>query len=198
MIGATDHADAMRQAARSTDNPDRRNLEIWDGTRYVCIGDCNVGVGVLGDTVSALKLALAYLLRHYAPNYLGGTTVRISREELARMAIQVDPPQVNRVTTVSNISTTTRFPVERADNAKRPPQTRPPVAARPQPQPPQQAPAAPRRDPSPMRDVLQANLRHRPAHNHPIRGMPPGSGNDEGRPDGVGHGTVPKGGVKMQ
>lgn len=116
------------------------------------------------------------------------------------MAIQTDPPQANRVTTVSNISTTTRFPVERADNAKRPPQTRPPVAARPQPQPPppQQAPAAPRRDGSPMRDVLQANLRHRPAHNHPIRGMPPGSGSGEGPPDGVGRGRIPSGGIKMR
>jgi hypothetical protein len=30
MIGAKDHDDAMRQAARSTDNPKRENLEEWD------------------------------------------------------------------------------------------------------------------------------------------------------------------------
>lgn len=35
MIGARDHDDAMREAARSTPNPDRAALEIWDGSRYV-------------------------------------------------------------------------------------------------------------------------------------------------------------------
>lgn len=35
MIGATDHADAMREAARSTDNPKRELLEVWDGSWYV-------------------------------------------------------------------------------------------------------------------------------------------------------------------
>lgn len=30
---------------------------------------CNVGIGVLGDTVDDLKRALSYLLRHYAPEY---------------------------------------------------------------------------------------------------------------------------------
>jgi len=30
---------------------------------------CNVGIGVLGDTVADLQRALAYLLRHYAPEY---------------------------------------------------------------------------------------------------------------------------------
>jgi hypothetical protein len=33
MIGAKDSADAMREAARSTDKP--HGLEVWDGTRYV-------------------------------------------------------------------------------------------------------------------------------------------------------------------
>ena len=35
MIGARDHEDAMREAARSTPNPDRNALEIWNGDRYV-------------------------------------------------------------------------------------------------------------------------------------------------------------------
>lgn len=35
MIGAAGTADAMREAARSTDNPQRENLEVWDGTRYI-------------------------------------------------------------------------------------------------------------------------------------------------------------------
>lgn len=35
MIGARDHADAMLEAARSTRDPKRENLEVWDGTRYV-------------------------------------------------------------------------------------------------------------------------------------------------------------------
>jgi hypothetical protein len=35
MIGATDREDAMREAQRSTPNPDPANLEEWDGTRYV-------------------------------------------------------------------------------------------------------------------------------------------------------------------
>lgn len=35
MIGARDHEDAMREAARSTPNPDRAALEIWNGDRYV-------------------------------------------------------------------------------------------------------------------------------------------------------------------
>lgn len=35
MIGATDHEDAMREARRSTPDPKRENLEIWNGERYV-------------------------------------------------------------------------------------------------------------------------------------------------------------------
>lgn len=35
MIGARDHEDAMREAARSTPSPDRAALEIWNGDRYV-------------------------------------------------------------------------------------------------------------------------------------------------------------------
>lgn len=35
MIGARDHADAMREAARSVDSPNRADLEIWNGSTYV-------------------------------------------------------------------------------------------------------------------------------------------------------------------
>lgn len=35
MIGARDHGEALREAARSTPNPDPAALEIWDGQRYV-------------------------------------------------------------------------------------------------------------------------------------------------------------------
>ena len=51
--------------------------------------------------------------------------MRITREELDRMAIKTDYPKVTRITTVSNVSTTPQFSVERADNAKNPPPTRP-------------------------------------------------------------------------
>lgn len=35
LIGAKDHDDAMHQAARSTHDPDRSKLEVWNGERYV-------------------------------------------------------------------------------------------------------------------------------------------------------------------
>ena len=35
MIGATDHADALSEAGRSTDNIDPAKLEVWDGAKYV-------------------------------------------------------------------------------------------------------------------------------------------------------------------
>jgi hypothetical protein len=35
MIGAKDHKDAMREAKRSTPNPKREDLEVWDGEKYV-------------------------------------------------------------------------------------------------------------------------------------------------------------------
>lgn len=37
MIGATDERDALREAARSTDNVVREKLEIWNGAEYVSI-----------------------------------------------------------------------------------------------------------------------------------------------------------------
>ena len=38
MIGARDHADAMREARRSTPDPRPEDLEVWDGSRYVPAG----------------------------------------------------------------------------------------------------------------------------------------------------------------
>jgi hypothetical protein len=35
MIGAHDHADAMRQARRSSDSVQEKDLEVWDGSKYV-------------------------------------------------------------------------------------------------------------------------------------------------------------------
>ena len=34
MIAAKDDEDAMREARRSTEYPDRRKLQKWDGSRY--------------------------------------------------------------------------------------------------------------------------------------------------------------------
>lgn len=38
MIGATDHADAMREARRSSDTTNPANLEVWNGAGYVNAG----------------------------------------------------------------------------------------------------------------------------------------------------------------
>jgi hypothetical protein len=35
MVGARDHKDAMREAARSTQEPKPENLQVWNGTQYV-------------------------------------------------------------------------------------------------------------------------------------------------------------------
>lgn len=40
MIGARDHADALREAARSTDNVTAANLEVWNGAEYICANIC--------------------------------------------------------------------------------------------------------------------------------------------------------------
>jgi hypothetical protein len=37
MIGAKDHADAMHEAERSTDNVSWKNLQVWDGLQYVSV-----------------------------------------------------------------------------------------------------------------------------------------------------------------
>ncbi|MEZ2310795.1 hypothetical protein AB6809_29545 [Paraburkholderia sp. RCC_158] len=39
MIGATDHADALREAQRGTDDKvDVENLQVWGGSQYVPVG----------------------------------------------------------------------------------------------------------------------------------------------------------------
>lgn len=35
MLGAQNHADAMDEAARSTRDPKREALQVWDGSEYV-------------------------------------------------------------------------------------------------------------------------------------------------------------------
>lgn len=35
LVGAMNVDDAMRQAARSTDHPNRASLEVWNGERYI-------------------------------------------------------------------------------------------------------------------------------------------------------------------
>jgi len=35
MIGAGDHAEALREAARSTDNVSPENLQVWNGSEYI-------------------------------------------------------------------------------------------------------------------------------------------------------------------
>jgi hypothetical protein len=35
MIGARSHEEAMREARRSTPEPLRANLEVWDGKQYI-------------------------------------------------------------------------------------------------------------------------------------------------------------------
>ena len=127
--------------------------------------------------------------------------MRMSREELARLSIKTEPLKVNRVTTVSNTSTTTAYPVERADNVQPPPQTRPPQIARPRP------PVVPQdqRGVSPMRQTLEQQLRNRPAtparpSRPPV--IPAGTGGGRGPgsdpQEGVGSGSVAPGGVKMR
>ena len=64
-------------------------------------------------------------------------------------------------TMVANISTTTRFPVERADNATRPPMTREPWDEDDEPAPPPPPPPAPvtiSKARTPLRDALEAQL----------------------------------------
>jgi len=115
------------------------------------------------------------------------------------MSIQTKPPAVSKTTTVANISTTQRFPVERSSAAKPPPQTRPPVAARPAPAPVQSAPQGISKAPSPLRDSLEA-MRHprpgAPAQARVIRA--PTYNNPVDPPEGIGSGQPPAGGIKVR
>lgn len=44
MIGAHDHADAIRQAHRSSDTVDESTLEVWDGKAYVAVTPAPAGL----------------------------------------------------------------------------------------------------------------------------------------------------------
>lgn len=119
------------------------------------------------------------------------------------MSVQITPPKVTKNTTVSNVSTTSRFPVERSSAASAPPQTRPPGS--PRPAPPvvpkaQQGAAGISKAPTPMRASLEAMLNRSPGQRSvPVRTRPPihtGGINDP--PEGVGSGSPPAGGVKVR
>jgi hypothetical protein len=119
------------------------------------------------------------------------------------MSVQTPPPKVTKITTVSNVSTTSRFPVERSSNASAPPQTRPPGA--PRPVPPvvpkaQQGAAGISKAPTPLRASLEAMAARPPGQRSvPVRTMRPihtGGINDP--PEGVGPGQPPPGGIKVR
>jgi hypothetical protein len=120
------------------------------------------------------------------------------------MSVQQPPPKVTRVTTVSNISTTSRFPVERASNAQRPPQTRPPQAARPAPVIVSKPSTGVSKEMTPLRISLEAMVKQpgpsAGRRTAPVRMIRPpvhtGGINDP--PEGVGSGSPPPGGVKMR
>ena len=119
------------------------------------------------------------------------------------MSVQTPPPKVTKLTTVANVSTTRRFPVERSSSATPPPQTRPPGA--PRPAPPlvpkaQQGAAGISKAPTPLRASLEALAARPPGQRSvPVRTRPPihtGGINDP--PEGVGSGQPPPGGVKVR
>ncbi|HZK78023.1 MAG TPA: hypothetical protein VFC35_03885 [Gemmatimonadaceae bacterium] len=120
------------------------------------------------------------------------------------MSIQTPLPKVTKITTVSNVSTTSRFPVERSSSATAAPQTRPPGT--PRPTPPlipkdQQGTAGISKAPTPLRASLEAMAARPPGQRSvPVRIMRPpihtGGINDP--PEGVGPGSVPRGGVKVR
>lgn len=121
------------------------------------------------------------------------------------MSVQTPPPKVAKTTTVANLSTTARFPVERSSNASTTPQTRPPGT--PRPAPPvipkaQQGTAGISKAPTPLRASLEAlaalppNQRQRAV---PVRvGRPIHTGGINDPPEGVGPGQPPPGGMKVR
>lgn len=118
------------------------------------------------------------------------------------MSVQTPPPKVTKITTVSNVSTTSRFPVERSSNASAPPQTRPPGA--PRPAPPvipkaQQGVAGISKAPTPLRASLEAMAARPPGHRSvPVRRPPIHTGGVNDPPEGIGSGSPPPGGVKVR
>ena len=119
------------------------------------------------------------------------------------MSIQTPPPKVTKITTVANLSTTSRFPVERSSAATAPPQTRPPGAPRPAPSiipKAQQGTAGISKASTPLRASLEAMAARPPGQRSvPVRIRPPihtGGINDP--PEGIGAGQPPAGGIKVR
>jgi hypothetical protein len=117
------------------------------------------------------------------------------------MSIQTPPPKVTKVTTISNVSTTSRFPVERASNASAQPQTRPPGAPRPVllviPKA-QQGPAGISKAPTPLRASLEAMLHRPPGQRSVPMRSPIHTGGINDPPEGIGAGQPPSGGIKVK
>lgn len=113
------------------------------------------------------------------------------------MSIETKPPAVTRTTTVANISTTERFPVERADNGSPPPPTRPPATPKMMTVPAAllKGPTGVSKAPTQLRADLEARLRHPGPMRHAARPVHTGGVNDP--PEGIGRGDVPPGGVKV-
>ena len=118
------------------------------------------------------------------------------------MSVQITPLKATKNTTVANVSTTARFPVERSSAASAPPQTRP--LGPPRPAPPvvpkaQQGAAGISKAPTPLRASLEAMLKSPGQRSVPVRTRPPihtGGINDP--PEGIGSGAPPAGGVKVR
>lgn len=71
MIGAKDADDAMREAARSTDNPVIDNLEVWNGTEYVSVRSHSAQV-LLPWTATKPTVPGAYWIRGFELSTGGG------------------------------------------------------------------------------------------------------------------------------
>jgi hypothetical protein len=113
------------------------------------------------------------------------------------MSIPTDPPRTTKVTTVANLSTTQRFPVERSSSATPPPQTRPPVPPRPAPTVISQPNRGVSKAPSALRDSLEA-MKPRPGAGPARVVRVPTYNNPGDPPEGIGSGSVPSGGVKIR
>ena len=112
------------------------------------------------------------------------------------MSVPTDPPKATKVTMVANVSTTSRFPVERSSAASAPPQTRPPVPSRPAPVVQQQsAPSGISKAPSPLRASLE-KAAAQPPRAAPSRVIRLGVGSAD-PPEGIGRGVPPAGGMKV-
>lgn len=114
------------------------------------------------------------------------------------MSVQNPPPKVTKVTTVSNVSTTSRFPVERSSSATPPPQTRPPTPPRPVAPPTSKVTAGISKVPTPMRIALEAMAARPPGQRSALVRRPIHTGGINDPPEGIGAGTVPPGGIKIR